>query len=95
MLFKLWKLSENFTSEKSLLLHSHFFDWFYFLCRIDRLWITNFLAEKDKAKAWKGRQGPVGLMPEVLHSLLSSVSSVTRMDDLLDFGQLFKAFGNN
>ena len=22
-------------------------------------------------------------------------SSVTRLDDLLDFGQLFKAFGNN
>ena len=25
----------------------------------------------------------------------SSLSSVTRLDDLLDFGQVFKAFGNN
>ena len=27
--------------------------------------------------------------------LLSEVSSVTRLGDLLDFGQVFKAFGNN
>ena len=27
--------------------------------------------------------------------LLSFINSVTRLGDILDFGQLFKAFGNN
>ena len=31
----------------------------------------------------------------MLWKLLSVMFSVTRLGDLLDFGQLFKAFGNN
>ena len=31
----------------------------------------------------------------VKNETLSSIGSVTRLDDILDFGQLFKAFGNN
>ena len=42
---------------------------------------------------------PIWRKPELLFSLKCFVgytyTSVTRLGDLLDFGQLFKAFGNN
>ena len=36
---------------------------------------------------------PRNILPAYLHLFLGS--SVTRLGDLLDFGQVFKAFGNN
>ena len=37
----------------------------------------------------------IRIIPTMHHRKLLFVSIVTRLGDLLDFGQLFKAFGNN
>ena len=34
-------------------------------------------------------------MEKIVSQTITTVNSVTRLGDLLDFGQLFKAFGNN
>ena len=60
--------------------------------------------EKDENKRKRGRNWPILFLKEVcsLHETLRTVrirfllpASVTRSGDFLDFGQLFKAFGNN
>ena len=52
--------------------------------------------EATEVLSWKGVSGlPDNLAIQQKGTLFCEAISVTRLGDLLDFGQLFKAFGNN
>ena len=57
---------------------------------------VSFLKWKEICLSWTNAKiVSDSLYLEVAWSTLAIVYSVTRLDNILDFGQLFKAFGNN